>query len=288
MRAVLKHELSSYFTNLSGYVFGAFLLLFAGIYTMVYNIQSATTKFEYVLGGMSFVFLVIVPILTMRVLAEERHQKTDQLLYSLPLTMTQVVLGKYFAMLVIFLVPLAIISIYPIVLTAFGNVYLPAAFSAIVGFFFLGAALITIGMYISSVTESQAVAAGLCFVVMLLNYFIADLADMASTTAFGSLAVLMVVSLVVSGIVYLMTKNGFAALMCAAVLVGGTMLAYTFRSSAFEGLFPEIMENLSLFEQFYELINGVFDLRNIVYFVSVIGVFLFLSVQSMEKRRWSE
>ncbi|MEE0109928.1 MAG: ABC transporter permease subunit [Oscillospiraceae bacterium] len=288
MRAVLKHELSSYFTNLSGYVFGAFLLLFAGIYTMVYNIQSATTKFEYVLGGMSFVFLVIVPILTMRVLAEERHQKTDQLLYSLPLTMTQVVLGKYFAMLVIFLVPLAIISIYPIVLTAFGNVYLPAAFSAIVGFFFLGAALITIGMYISSVTESQAVAAGLCFVVMLLNYFIADLADMASTTAFGSLAVLMVVSLVVSGIVYLMTKNGFAALMCAAVLVGGTMLAYTFHSSAFEGLFPEIMENLSLFEQFYELINGVFDLRNIVYFVSVIGVFLFLSVQSMEKRRWSE
>lgn len=209
MRAVLKHELSSYFTNLSGYVFGAFLLLFAGIYTMVYNIQSATTKFEYVLGGMSFVFLVIVPILTMRVLAEERHQKTDQLLYSLPLTMTQVVLGKYFAMLVIFLVPLAIISIYPIVLTAFGNVYLPAAFSAIVGFFFLGAALITIGMYISSVTESQAVAAGLCFVVMLLNYFIADLADMASTTAFGSLAVLMVVSLVVSGIVYLMviSKN---------------------------------------------------------------------------------
>ena len=69
MRAVLKHELSSYFTNLSGYVFGAFLLLFAGIYTMVYNIQSATTKFEYVLGGMSFVFLVIVAILTMRVLA---------------------------------------------------------------------------------------------------------------------------------------------------------------------------------------------------------------------------
>ncbi len=89
MKAVLRHELSSCFTNLSGYVFGAFLLLFAGIYTMVYNLQSATTNFEYVLGSMSFVFLIIVPILTMRVLAEERRQKTDQLLYSLPLSMTQ-------------------------------------------------------------------------------------------------------------------------------------------------------------------------------------------------------
>lgn len=288
MRAVLRHELSSYFTNLSGYVFGAFLLLFAGIYTMVYNIQSAIVNFEYVLSGMSFVFLVIVPILTMRVLAEERRQKIDQLLYSLPLTMAQVVLGKYLAMLVIFAVPLLIISLYPIVLTSFGNVYLPAAFSAIVGFFFLGAALIAIGMYVSSVTESQAVAAGLCFVVMLLNYFISDLADMASTEAFGSLLALAVVWLVACAAVYLMTKNGFAALVSAAVLLGGTVAAYLLDPTAFEGLFPEIMEKISLFEQFYAIINGVFDLRSIVYFCSVTGVFLFMSVQSMEKRRWSE
>ena len=288
MRAVFKHELSSYFTNLSGYVFGAFLLLFAGIYTMVYNIQSATTNFEYVLAGMSFVFLVIVPILTMRVLAEERRQKTDQLLYSLPLTMTQVVLGKYLAMLVIFLLPMLIISLYPIVLTAYGNINLPSAFSAIVGFYFLGAALIAIGMYISSITESQAVAAGLCFVVMLVNYFISDLATYTSTSAFGSLTALIILSFAACGIIYLMTKNGFASLLSAAVLSGGIMVAYIVDSTAFEGLFPEIMENLSLYEQFYSLINGVFDLRNIVYFLSVIGVFLFLSVQSMEKRRWSE
>lgn len=288
MRAVLKHELSSYFTNLSGYVFGAFLLFFAGIYCMVYNIQSALVNFEYVLGGMSFVFLVIVPILTMRVLAEERRQKTDQLLYSLPLSMTKVVLGKYAAMLVIFVLPLAIISLYPVVLSAYGNVHLPTAFSTIIGFFFLGAALIAIGTYISSVTESQAVAAGLCFVVMLVNYFIADLASFASTSAFGSLAALMLVALLACGIIYLMTKNGFASLMIAAVLESALMATYLFDSSVFAGLFPEIMENLSLFERFYSIINGVFDLTSIVYFISIIGVFLFLSVQSMEKRRWSE
>lgn len=288
MRAVLRHELSFCFTNLWGYVFGAFLLLFAGIYTMVYNLQAAYADFGYVMGSMSFVFLVIVPILTMRILAEERRQKTDQLLYSLPLSMTQVVVGKYLALLVVLLIPLAIISIYPIVLTAYGNMNLTGAFSGIVGFFFLGAALIAIGMYVSSITESQAVAAGLCFVVMLVNYFVADLAAYVSSSAYGSLAAFVILTLVFGGVLYLMTKNGFAALISTAVLEAALMIVYIFKSSVFEGLFPSIMEELSLFEQFYGLLNGIFDLGSIVYFLSVIGVFLFLSVQSMEKRRWSE
>lgn len=288
MNAVFRHELSTYFTNVSGYVFGAFLLLFAGIYTMVYNLNIALTNFEYVLGGMSFVFLVIVPILTMRVLAEERRQKTDQLLYSLPLTMTKVVLGKYAALLVVFLVPVAIICLYPIILTAFGNVYLPAAFSAIAGFFFLGAALIAIGVFISSVTESQAVAAGICFVVMLLNYFLSSLASYVSTSAFASFAACTIVIVLLALIFYLMTKNSVIALLIGIVLEAVLAVAYVVRGNSMEGLFPEIMEQLSLFERFYGFVDGVFDVTSIVYFMTVIGVFLFLSVQSMEKRRWSE
>lgn len=288
MKAVFRHELSSYFTNVTGYVFGAFLLLFTGIYTMVYNLQSASVNFEYVLGSMSFVFLIIVPILTMRVLAEERRQKTDQLLYSLPLTMTQVVLGKFAALVVVFALPLAIICLYPLVLSAYGNVYLPAAYSAIVGFFFLGMALISIGVYISSVTESQAVAAGLCFVVMLVNYFLGDLSGFASSTAYSSLTALAVAVLVLCAIVYLMTKNGFVSLVLAAVLEAGLIGFYLVDSSRFEGLFPAIISQLSLFERFYAMVNGVFDITAIVYYLSVTGVFLFLSVQSMEKRRWSE
>ena len=288
MNAVFRHELSSCFTNVSGYVFGAFLLLFAGIYTMVYNLNYAVTNFEYVMGGMSFVFLVIVPILTMRVLAEERRQKTDQLLYSLPLTMTKVVLGKYAALLVVFLIPVVLISLYPIILTAFGNVYLPAAFSAIAGFFFLGAALIAIGMFISSVTESQAVAAGICFVVMLVNYFLADLADFVSTSAFAAFAACTVVIILLALVFYLMTKNSTISLLIGIVLEAALAVAYVFGSASFEGVFPAIMEQLSLFERFYGFISGVFDVTSVVYFITVIGVFLFLIVQSMEKRRWSE
>ena len=142
MRAVFRHELSSYFTGVTGYVFSAFLLLFTGIYTMVYNLQSASVHFEYVLGSMSFVFLIIVPILTMRVLAEERRQRTDQLLYSLPITTTQVVLGKYFALLVVYLIPLAVVSLYPLLFSQFGEVYLPTSYGSLFAFFMMGAALL--------------------------------------------------------------------------------------------------------------------------------------------------
>ena len=288
MTAVLRHELSSYFTNVTGYVFGALLLLFAGIYTMVINLQSASPYFEYVLMNMDFIFLIIVPILTMRVIAEERRQKTDQLLYSLPLTMTQVALGKYLAMLVIFLIPVAVIGVYPLVLTAFGAVYLPAAYGALTGFFFLGASLIAIGMFISSLTESQAVAAGLCFVVMLLNYFISSLASYVPSTAFASFLCVAVCILVLGLIFRLLTRSGFAALVLTIVLEGGLVAAYTFRSADFQGLFPNLMEQLSLFDRFYEFVNGTFDLTAIVYYLTVIAVFVFLTVQSLEKRRWSE
>ena len=288
MTAVFRHELSSYFKSVSGYVFGAFLLLFAGIYTTDINLNAGLTNFEYVLDYMCIIFLIIVPILTMRVVAEERRQRTDQLLYSLPLTMTEVVLGKYGALLVVFLAPMAVIGVYPLILSAFGNVYLPAAYSAWLGFFLLGAALLAIGMFISSLTESQAVAAGLCFVVMLVNYFITSLAGFISTTAFASFAAVTVGILALAGSVWFMTRSGLASGVLALVLEAVLLFFYAGDTSAFEGLFPEVMENLSLFDQFYQFVNGVFDLRAVVYLLSVSGLFLFLTVQSLEKRRWSE
>ena len=288
MKAVFRHETGMYFTGLSGYVFGAFMLLFTGIYMMVYNLKGGYTNFEYVPAGMSFIFLIIVPILSMRVLAEERKQKTDQLLYSLPLSMTQVVLGKYAAMLVVMLIPTAIMCLYPLILRAYGSVYLPAAYGTVLAFYLLGAALLSIGMFISSLTESQPVAAGICFVVMLLNYYLNSLAGYVSSTAFASLAAFSVAALLLAIIVRLMTKHSLAAVLTFLIPEIVLVILYAVNSSMFEGAFPDLMQKLSLFERFYTFVYGVFDITGIVYFCSVIAVFLFLSVQSMEKRRWSE
>ena len=175
MKAIYKNELRSYFTSMTGYVFVGFMLLFAGIYTLALCLRSGFPSFEYVLANMSFVFFIIVPVITMKVLSEEKRQKTDQLLYSLPITTTDVVLGKYFALLTVLAVPLLIMAFYPLILSLYGNVYLLTAYGALLGFFFMGAAFLAIGLFISSVTESQMIAAGLCFVVLLLNYFITQI-----------------------------------------------------------------------------------------------------------------
>ena len=287
MRAVFRHELSSYFTGVTGYVFSAFLLLFTGIYTMVYNLQSASVHFEYVLGSMSFVFLIIVPILTMRVLAEERRQKTDQLLYSLPITTTQVILGKYLALLVLYLIPLAIISLYPLVFAQFGDVYLLTSYGSILAFFIMGAALIALGTFISSLTDNQGLAAGIGIAVILLNYYSVSLSEYVSSTAMGSAVALIVLILALGLVIRYVTGNGNLAYWVSFVLVFAIVAVYLLDNTVLEGLLPQIMKTLSLFERFTGFVNGVFDMTAIVYYGSVIVFFLFLSVQSLEKRRYN-
>lgn len=287
MIAVFKHELRTYFHSLTAYVFGAFLLAFVGIGAMMYNIQAAVSNFEYVLSFCSLVFAVIVPILTMRVIAEERRQKTDQLLYTLPITTTQVILGKYLALLVVYLIPLALIAVYPLIFAQFGDVYLLTAYGSLGAFFVLGAALLAVGVFISSLTENQGLAAGIGIAAILLNYYSVSLAEYASSTAIGSLIGLILIVICLGFVVRNLTRNTDLAYWSAIVVIAGLMIAYFVDSSIFEGLLPEIMSALSLFERFYVFVNGVFDLTAVVYYGSVIVFFLFLSVQSLEKRRYN-
>ena len=288
MGSVYRHELSSAFTGLTAYVFSAFLLLFGGIYTMAYNISMRLANFELVLQSISFLFIIIIPVVTMRTLAEERHQKTEQLLYALPLTMTQVVVGKYLALVTQFLLPVAILGLYPLALKLFGQVPMEAAYAALTGFFFLGAALLAIGLFVSSVTESQSVAAGLCFVVVLLSYFLESLAQLVPGTGLASLAAIGVCIALVGVLIYRVTKNGVFAAVLTMLALAGNLLAFAWKSSAFEGLFASVIRTLSLFSRFSVFVTGVLDWTAVVYDLAVVGVFLVLTVQVLEKRRWSE
>ena len=287
MIAVFKHEMRTYFHSLTAYVFGAFLLVVVGVGAMLYNIQAAVSNFEFVLSFSSLVFVVIVPILTMRVIAEERRQKTDQLLYSLPISTTQVILGKYLALLVVYLIPLCVICLYPLIFSQFGDVYLLTSYGSILAFFILGAALIALGVFLSSLTDNQGFAVGISVAVILLNYYSVSLSEYTSSTAFGSLVALYVLTVVLAFLIRYLTKNDTLAYGVCLVLLVGLAVSYFMDSSLFEGLLPRLMEQLSLFERFTAFVNGVFDLTAIVYYLSVIGLFLFLSVQSLEKRRYN-
>jgi len=287
MIAILKHELRLYFHSLTAYVFGAFLLLIVGIGSMLYNLQAAVSNFEYVLSFSSMVFAVIVPILTMRVIAEERKQKTDQLLYSLPISTTKIIVGKYLALLVLYLIPLAIISTYPLIFSQYGEVYLLTSYGSLIAYFIMGAALIAIGVFVSSLTENQGFAAGIGIAAILFNYFSVSLAEYVSATAAGSSIVLFVLAGVLGWIIKHLTRNDTLGYGVGLTLMAAVVALFWIDESKLEGLVPEIMKQLSLFDRFETFVNGVFDMTAIVYFVSVIIFFLFLSVQSLEKRRYN-
>lgn len=287
MIAVLKHELRNYFHSFTAYVFGVFLLAIVGIGAMLYNLQAAVSNFEYVLSFGTIIFVVIVPILTMRVIAEERKQKTDQLLYSLPISTVKVILGKYLALLVIYLIPLAIISIYPLIFAQFGDVYLPTSYGSLVAIFIMGAALVALGVFISSLTDNQGLAAGIGIAVILFNYYSVSLSEYVSSTAFGSAIALSVLALLLGAIIRYLTRNEQLASGISLILLAVITATYFLNPTAFEGLLPNIMRQLSLFDRFNTFVSGVFDLTAIFYYVSVIVFFLFLSVQSLEKRRYN-
>lgn len=287
MKAVFKHELRQYFDSITAYVFGAFLLLFIGIGSMLYNLQSAVSNFEFVLNFASIVFVVIVPVLTMRTLSEERKQKTDQLLYALPISTTQVILGKYAALLLVFLIPLCFVALYPLLFSQFGEVYLPTAYGSLFAFFLLGAALIAVGVFLSSLTDNQGLAAGLGIGAILLNYYSVSLSEYVSSTAVGSLVTFAVLIVCLGLIIRALTRNDMLSIAVGLVLLAALIGIYALDGTALEGLLPDIMKTLSLFSRFSVFVNGVFDLTGVVYFLSVTVFFLFLAVQSMEKRRYN-
>lgn len=287
MTAVLKHELRNYFHTLTAYVFGAFLLAFIGLGATLYNLQAAVSNFEFVLSFGSLVFVVIVPILTMRVIAEEKKQRTDQLLYSLPITTTEVVLGKYLALLIVYLIPLAVVSVYPLIFARYGDVYLLTSYGSIFAFFVLGAALIALGVFISSLTDNQGFAAGIGIAVILLNYYSASLSEYVSSTPAGALIAAFALVIVLGVVIRHLTKNENLSYGFYFLAGGAVLILYLADSEAFSGLLPSVMKTLSLFERFYVFVNGVFDLTAIVYFVTFAAFFLFLSVQSLEKRRYN-
>ena len=287
MIAILKHELRLYFQSLTAYVFGAFLLVFVGIGAMLYNLQAAVSNFEYVLSFSSLIFTVIVPILTMRVIAEERKQKTDQLLYSLPVSALKIVMGKYLALLVLYLIPLAMISMYPLIFAQYGDVYLLTSYGSLIAYFVMGAALIAIGVFISSLTENQGFAAGIGIAMILFNYFSVSLAEYVSATAIGSAIVLFVLAGLVGWLIKHLTRNENLGYGAGLILMAADVAVFWLAPDKLEGLVPKIMKTLSLFDRFETFVNGVFDMTAIVYFLSVIVFFLFLTVQSLEKRRYN-
>ena len=232
MCAIYKKELRAYLTSMTGYIFMAVLLAVTSLYYVANCLVGGYPVFGAVLSAVYFVLLIIVPVLTMRSMAEEKRQKTDQLLMTAPVSLWKIVLGKYLAMVTIFLIPMAILCLYPLILLQFGSVSLPMAYTAILGDTLFGAACLGIGLFLSALTESQVIAAVLTFGVLF----------------------------------FLNMASGIANVIGAS------------------GVLASVLNALCIYQPFINFVQGIFDLSGVLYYVTVIILSLFLTVQLMQKK----
>lgn len=287
MRAIYQRELASYFKSMIGYVFMFFIFLIVGIYFNAYNLSYAYPTMAVTFNSITFVFLVAIPVLTMRVLSEERKQKTDQLLLTAPVSVGKIVCGKFFALVTVYAVPMAVICLYPLIMRSFGNISFAQNYTAILGFFLLGITNIAIGMFLSSLTDNQIVAAVLTFVVMFVCYIMAGIESLFTDTAKTSFVAILFLVLAFAVLLFVMTKNEVTS-FCTGMLLGiAAIIIYLTKSSLYEGLVTKILEMFNIDGHFQSFIDGTFDLTAVFYFLSVSFVFVFLTIQSVNKRRWS-
>ena len=290
MLAIYKRELRSFFHGMMGYVLTAFLLAASGIYFLALNLGYGLTDFGYyTLCRTIFVLLLYIPVLTMRSFAEERHSRTDQLLLTSPVSVGGIVLGKYFALCVIFALPCLVDAGMILVLKALGatGTSTLANFSALLCYYLMGCAAIAIGVFLSSLTENQIIAAVSGVAALLLAYMMPSLRSMFNAGSAVALVVFTALSAGASLAVGLRTRSFTLGCFCFAALCAGLSALFLLRSAWLTEAFSAVLSALCLFAPFEEFVNNSFSIPTLVYYLTVTVLFLFFTAQGIEKRRWN-
>lgn len=288
MRAIYKRELDSYFHSMIGYIFVAFFLAVAGIYFMAYNLNYGYPLFSYVLNSLVFILMIAMPVLTMKCFSEDRKNKTDQLLLTSPVSLGQIVCGKYLAMATVFAIPNMIFCFFPLIIKMQGNAYLLKDYCGIFTFFLMGCVFIAIGMFLSSLTESQIIAAIAAFGVLLVLYLWEGLISFLPSSALSNLLILATALSLVAVLIWYVTGSAVLAGILEIVFLAAAAIPYAVKSSLYEGLVSDILSRLNLTGPLTDVVyNDIWDTAAIILYLSCIGLFLFLTMQSVQKRRWS-
>lgn len=232
MKAIFNREFKAYFNSMLGYVFLTIFLLLTGAMFFVINLYRATATMTGFFLSINVWTIFFLPMLTMRMFSEDRKLRTDQLLLTAPISISEMVLGKYFAAVCVLLLGTAVTLLYPIVISFFGLLPIAETISCYIGFILLCMAVIAIGAFMSSLTESQIVAAISTYGILIALMFLGNLASSISNEAI-----------------------------------------------------VKVLLWLSPTQRFSEFTMGILSLESVIYYISVIGLFLFLTVTAFEKRR---
>jgi ABC-2 type transport system permease protein len=288
MLAVFRRELAAYFSSPIGFTFIGFFILLAGVFFAISNLLSGNPNYTGVLGSITFIFLFVVPILTMRLISEETRQKTDQLLITSPVGITGIVLGKYLAAVGVFFITLVITVIYPVIMSFFalGGLGWWEILGGYIGFLLLGSSFIAVGLFFSSLTDNQLIAAVETFAALLLIWILDFIAQSVPGDAVSGLVFLALLALALVALVFFSTRSTGAAVLTFIVLAAALVLLFILKRPFYDGVIARVLNWFSLLKRYNDFSMGVLGLAPIVYYLSFSAVFVFLTIRMIEKRRW--
>jgi ABC-2 type transport system permease protein len=287
MKAIYKKELRGYFQGIIGWLFLFFFLLLTGIYVYVDNILGGYPYFEVVLDPMAMIFAFIVPMITMRLMAEEKKQKTDQLLLTSGVPVEKIIGGKLLAALTLFGIALAACCLIPLVLSMYGNVNYATAYSSILAFFLMGSTYIAIGTFVSCTTEHQILAAIITYGAIFFTMLAPGIGGVFETDSKTAYVVFAILGIVLISVIYMLMKNTLITVIFAVITEGPLICVKLIKPSLLEGRVADLFSAFGISSKQSDFINGVFNLSTVIYYLSIAALFYFLSVQAVKKRRWN-
>lgn len=236
MSAVFQREFKTYFTSPIGYIVLAMMFGLSGYYFFLYNLANGYTDLSYVFSSvLAFLMLLVLPVLTMRLMSDEKRQRTDQALLTAPVSLTGIVLGKFFAAFLLFTIGISILLVFAFIIATQITPDWLVILGNFIGLLLLGGMIIAIGLLISCLTESQFVAA--------LGTFLAS----------------------------------FALLMIDSV---GSVLSSSKVAVA-------VTDFLSISQRYANFTSGLMQYDDLLFFLSMTGLFLFLTVRVLDRKRWN-
>ena len=235
MLAIYKREVKAYFQSVIGWLFLAATIFLAGLYFFAINLVYGYADLTNTIGSILFLLIITIPILSMRILSEDKKQKTDQLTLTSPVSIGSIVMGKYLAMATIFTISTLVICTFPLILSAFGEVPYGESYTAILAYYLFGLTGLAIGLFVSSITESQVIAAVLSFGIFFLGYMMSSITQLISSTG---------------------------------------------------NLLTDILNCFDFYGRMMDMMQGTLELKSVVYFLTIIFVCIFLTIQSIQKRRY--
>lgn len=287
MIAIYKREIRAYFTTPIGYIYLGLFLLISGIFFSLVSLFSLNPTFSNVLSSLIFVFMLIIPVLTMRLISEDTSKKVTQLLYACPINVSDMVIGKYLAAVTVFMISLVVMGFYPIITSFYGEVNLLGTYIGFIGFFLLGCCFISIGLFISSTTESQVISAVVTFSVLLALWLMDSIASVLPVDSTASIIFCEILILGFAYFTYTSTKNGYLGGLIAILLSAINIILGIKNAGLYVGLMYKLLTKLSLLSQLDGFLMDTISLGPVVYYLSISGIFVVLTIRNMEKRRWS-